>query len=49
MTLVDDAQALIGGVRVGQFLSVGIAGALFDTLVLTLVVEFGGVDPFWAK
>lgn len=49
MTLTEDVQALIGGVRVGQFLSVGIVGALFDTVMLTLIVEFGGVDPFWAK
>ncbi|MEE6210344.1 GtrA family protein [Salarchaeum sp. III] len=49
MTLTEDIQALIRGVRAGQFLSVGIMGALFDTLVLTLVVEFAGIEPFWAK
>jgi len=42
-------RSLLRGVRAGQFLSVGIAGAILDTLVLTLVVELTGAAPVLGK
>lgn len=49
MTLTEDIRTASSGMRAGQFFSVGIVGAVFDTVVLTLIVEFGGIAPFWAK
>lgn len=47
--LRDRADALRSGVRFGQFLSVGVLGAIFDFLVLTALVEAGGLPAELAK
>ena len=40
---------LLSGTRIGQFASVGVAGAVVDTLALYVLVEFGGAGPVLAK
>ena len=42
-------EPLVSGGTFGRFLSVGIAGAVVDTAVLTLAVIVGGVPNLWAK
>ncbi|MFB6105326.1 MAG: GtrA family protein [Halobacteriaceae archaeon] len=42
-------EALVAPRRAGQFLSVGILGAIVDMVVLTTVVELGGVSPAVGK
>lgn len=49
MSLTAYVQSLLRGIRAGKFLSVGIGGAVLDTLVLTLVVELTQVPPVYAK
>ncbi|WP_435102329.1 GtrA family protein [Halarchaeum sp. P4] len=42
-------RALLSGRRVGQFLSVGVLGAVIDTVGLLVLVEATGADPTLAK
>lgn len=42
-------RELVSGMRFGQFLSVGIVGAICDNLVLVAVVETTAMRPFYAK
>lgn len=41
--------ALLSGVRLGQYASVGAVGAVFDNAALYALVEFGDVGPLLAK
>ncbi|MFC6862453.1 GtrA family protein [Halomicroarcula sp. GCM10025817] len=41
----DRFEALVSGVRFGQFVSVGVVGALCDTTVLVVLTEVFGVLP----
>jgi len=42
-------EALLAPRRAGQFLSVGVVGAVVDMAVLTAIVEAGGVSPALGK
>lgn len=41
--------SLVSHARFGQFLSVGVLGAIVDNLVLAGLVELAAVTPLWAK
>lgn len=45
----DRLRALLAPRRAGQFVSVGLFGAIVDMLVLTIVVETGVLDPVFGK
>ena len=45
----DRFEALVSGVRFGQFLSVGIVGAISDNAVLAVLGLAFGVPDLWAK
>jgi len=45
----DRFEALVSGVRFGQFLSVGVVGAVSDSLVLAVLGLAFGVAELWAK
>ena len=45
----DRLEPLCSGVRFGQFLSVGVVGALSDTVVLTTARLAVGLPQLWAK
>ena len=42
-------DSLLSGARFGQFVSVGVVGAISDNLVLTLLHLGAGVPQLWAK
>ena len=49
-TLVPDRfESLVSGVRFGQFLSVGVVGAISDNTVLAVLGLVFGVPDLWAK
>jgi putative flippase GtrA len=48
-TLAGRLAALVSGVRFGQFVSVGVLGAVVDSLVLAGLVELAGLAPEVAK
>jgi len=45
----DRFQALVSGVRFGQFVSVGVVGAISDNAVLAVLGLVFGVPDLWAK
>ena len=45
----DRFEALVSGVRFGQFLSVGVVGAISDNAVLAVLGLGFGVPELWAK
>jgi putative flippase GtrA len=45
----DRFQALVSGVRFGQFVSVGVVGAVSDNTVLAVLGLVFGVPDLWAK
>ena len=45
----DRFEALVSGVRFGQFVSVGVVGAISDNTVLAVLRLAFGVPEFWAK
>jgi len=45
----DRFEALVSGVRFGQFVSVGVVGAVADNTVLTILGLAFGVPELWAK
>jgi len=45
----DRFEALVSGVRFGQFVSVGVVGAIADNTVLTILGLAFGVPELWAK
>jgi len=48
-TVPDRLEPLFSGVRLGQFLSVGVVGAVSDTVVLTAATLVVGLPQLWAK
>ncbi len=42
-------ESLLSGARFGQFVSVGVVGAISDNIVLTLLHLGAGVPNLWAK
>ena len=48
-TVPDRLEPLCSGVRFGQFLSVGVVGAVSDTTVLTAATLVVGLPQLWAK
>lgn len=49
MSARSHVRALLSGVRIGQFLSVGAVGAAFDLSISTALVVLSGVAPEVAK
>lgn len=45
----DVVEALVAPRRLGQFISVGLVGAVVDMLVLSVVVEAGVLGPVYGK
>jgi putative flippase GtrA len=48
-TVPDRLEPLCSGVRFGQFLSVGVVGAVSDTVVLATARLVVGLPEVWAK
>ena len=48
-SVTDRLEPLLSGVRFGQFLSVGVVGAVSDTAVLTAATLAVGLPQLWAK
>jgi putative flippase GtrA len=46
---LGELHELVSGIRIGQFLSVGIIGFIVDQLVLTLLIELGGTSVIVGK
>lgn len=48
-SLPNRLESLLSGVRFGKFVSVGAIGAVVDTTLLFLLVEFGGLPAVWTN
>ena len=48
-SLPSSVESLLSGARFGQFVSVGVVGAISDNTVLTVLHLLAGVPELWAK
>jgi len=48
-SLPNRLESLLSGVRFGKFVSVGVIGAVVDTTLLFVLVEFGGLPAVWVN